>query len=85
MTPRDTLRLLDELQKLGFLDEHFAKVHHWRKKKKSENIASHRGYCERVGSFLPDQDNERVAQARIRSTRIPEREISIACNILQAC
>ncbi|HWH83286.1 MAG TPA: hypothetical protein VNU71_13735 [Burkholderiaceae bacterium] len=41
--PAQTLRLLNELEGLGFADEAFATLHHFTK---PERIANHRRYCE---------------------------------------
>jgi uracil-DNA glycosylase len=59
MDPKRTLPLLDELQKLGFDDEAFWRLHHFRHRKR-ETIARFRAYCEKSSAFLPDGANERV-------------------------
>src|SRR5260370_15530232 len=57
--PKRTLALLDELQKLGFNDEAFWRLHHFRHRKR-ETIARFPAYCEKTSAFLPDGANERV-------------------------
>jgi len=59
MNPKRTLDLLEELRDLGFNDEAFWRLHHFRKRKK-EKIASFRAYCEKTSAFVPDGANERV-------------------------
>lgn len=55
--PKLTLELLDQLEPLGFLSEHFRIVHHFDKKKKA-SISEHRRYCRNVlkntGTFRTD-------------------------------
>ena len=62
-TPKRTLELLDELNELGFNDEAFWRLHHFRHRKK-ETIASFRSYCEKLceknSAFMPAGTNERV-------------------------
>jgi hypothetical protein len=60
MNPMDTLSCLDELQNLGFTDAAFSQLHHFREKQRNETILGFRHYCERIGSFHADQNNERV-------------------------
>jgi hypothetical protein len=57
--PKRTLALLDELQRLGFNDEAFWRLHHFRRRTR-ETIGRHRAYCEKTSAFLPDGTNERV-------------------------
>ena len=59
VNPKQTLALLDELQKLGFDNEAFSRLHHFRHRTK-ETIARHRYYCEKTSTFRPDSANERV-------------------------
>ena len=61
-TPRETIAYLDELQQLGFTDEAFRRIHHFREKSRSATINAHRAYCERIGSFRDDENNARVQQ-----------------------
>jgi uracil-DNA glycosylase len=58
--PKRTLALLDELQKLGFNDEAFWRLHHFRREGRRATIAPHRAYCEKISAFRPDGTNERV-------------------------
>jgi hypothetical protein len=60
--PKETLRLLDELESLGFTDEYFARSHHFREKGKRDTMRSQRRYCEKTGYFHPDGNNSRVQQ-----------------------
>ncbi|TBR72120.1 MAG: hypothetical protein EPN64_18935 [Burkholderiaceae bacterium] len=58
--PATTLRLLDDLQPLGFSDEAFALLHHFPV---PERIASHRRYCEALweeGARFRTQNNPLV-------------------------
>jgi hypothetical protein len=57
MDPRETIRLLDELEPLGFTDQAFHALHHFRN---DANISSHRAYCEAHNSFRADGNNELV-------------------------
>lgn len=58
--PKRSLELLDELVLLGFTDEAFALLHHFRVRGWRDTIASHRGYCEKHSLFQRDGDNERT-------------------------
>jgi hypothetical protein len=60
MNPQRTVVLLDELETLGFTNEAFWRLHHFREKDKRDTIHSHKSYCERIGSFKDGDDNERV-------------------------
>ena len=60
--PKETLRLLDELESLGFTDKHFARLHHFRAKGRKDTIRSQRRYCEKTGYFHPGSNNTRVQQ-----------------------
>ena len=62
MDPRQTLKLLDELQKLGFSGEAFGRLHHHRLNNQMEPIARFRAYCGKTSKFIPDSNNERVYQ-----------------------
>lgn len=66
MDPQETIRLLDELERLGFDDKSFALLHHFREQGRRDNIAAHRRYCERAtGSFKADFNNART-QLRLK-------------------
>ena len=58
-----TLGLLDELQRLGFNDDAFWRLHHFRRVGRPDSIARHRNYCMGLkrGVFNPGSENERVA------------------------
>ena len=58
--PKQTIAYLDELQTLGFTNEAFGQIHHFRKKGRKETIQNQRAYCEKTDSFRDDQNNERV-------------------------
>lgn len=58
--PQQTIAYLDELQTLGFTDEAFWRIHHFREKGKQHPISAHRAYCEKTDSFRDDDNNERV-------------------------
>ena len=60
MNPKRSLELLDQLVALGFTDEAFAQLHHFRLKNRRDHIAAHRRYCEKTESFHDDGENERV-------------------------
>lgn len=62
MGPRRTIDLLVELDKLGFPEEAFSRLHHFRLEGKKESIASHRKYCDTHDTFVTDGDNERTQQ-----------------------
>ena len=56
--PRETLRLLDVLERVGFSNEEFRQVHHFGEK---ANINTHRKYCEDVKKgFQAEGENEKV-------------------------
>ena len=58
--PKQTIAFLDELRLLGFTDEAFAKLHHFREKRENHPINTHRSYCEIRDSFQDGGNNERV-------------------------
>ena len=64
MNPKLTIASLDELQRLGFTDEAFWRIHHFREKNNKETISGFRSYCETTDSFRNGGNNERV-QKRI--------------------
>ncbi len=61
-SPAYTLRLLDELESLGFDDLAFSQLHHWRASGKAETIRSFRNYCLKHDEFHANGNNARVAQ-----------------------
>jgi hypothetical protein len=67
MHPRETLSLLGELESIGFTDEAFRLLHHFRRRTNNHRltIAAFRSYCEKTSAFRPDHNNERV-QRRLR-------------------
>jgi len=60
MNPQRTVELLDELERLGFTNEAFWRLHHFREKGNRDTINSHRSYCEKTDSFKDGDNNERV-------------------------
>jgi len=62
MDPKETVLLLDELERLGFTDQAFHVLHHFRS---DETLSRHRAYCEVHDSFRTDGNNELV-QKRLR-------------------
>src|SRR5690348_253334 len=58
--PKKTIALLAELENLGFTDEAFWRVHHFRERRERHPITTHRSYCARTDSFEDDGNNERV-------------------------
>src|SRR5271154_4425035 len=64
MNPQRTVELLDELETLGFTNDAFWRLHHFRKTDKKDTMGSHKSYCEKTGLFEDNGNNERV-QARL--------------------
>lgn len=60
MGPRKSIDLLTSLESLGFTDEAFSRLHHFRLKNKHESIENHRNYCNSRSSFKRDGENERT-------------------------
>jgi hypothetical protein len=58
--PKQTVAYLDELKTLGFTDEAFWRVHHFREKGEKESINGHRSYCLVRDSFQDGGTNELV-------------------------
>lgn len=65
MDPKETIELLDALEALGFTNEAFSKLHHFRLVGRNATIGRHRAYCEKTSSFAADGTNELV-QRRLR-------------------
>ena len=59
---KQTIAYLEQLQMLGFTNEAFGQIHHFREKGRKETIQGHRAYCEKMKTdyFDDDQNNERV-------------------------
>lgn len=66
MNPKRSLELLDQLEELGFNDEAFARLHHFRLKNRRDYISAHRRYCEKITSFKDDGENEGVQRRLAR-------------------
>ena len=62
MNPQKTIAHLDELEKLGFTDEAFSRLHHFRDGLRPENINGHRSYCRKTTSFQDGSNNVRVSK-----------------------
>jgi hypothetical protein len=60
MDAKLTLPLLDEFEKLGFGDDAFAQVHHFRAEGRRETISGFRKYCLETDNFIDGQNNERT-------------------------
>ncbi|MGA2262080.1 MAG: hypothetical protein ABSH28_11655 [Acidobacteriota bacterium] len=60
MNPKKSLELLRTLTELGFTDEAFARLHHFRLKDRKALISAHQRYCQKIESFQGDGENERV-------------------------
>jgi hypothetical protein len=58
--PKQTIAYLDELRTLGFTDEAFWIIHHFREKGEHHPINTHKSYCERTDSFQDGGNNDRV-------------------------
>jgi len=56
--PKHTLKLLHELENLGFDDEAFALVHHMGHR--GQTIKRHRRYCEKTRKFVQGSSNTQV-------------------------
>jgi hypothetical protein len=48
MNVSQTIEILDALKSLGFNDESFWHLHHFRESNRQETIRSFRGYCEKL-------------------------------------
>lgn len=60
MNPKKSLELLRMLTELGFTDEAFSQLHHFRLKNRKALISAHRHYCKKIESFQGDGENQRV-------------------------
>ena len=60
--PKGTVRLLDDLRKIGLDDDAFWQLHHKKLKGERETIRGFHSYCLKTQSFKPDQNNWRVHQ-----------------------
>jgi len=57
--PKDTLKLLDQMEALGFNDDAFWLLHHFRERK-HETIGSFRRYCSDHQAFQKNGNNQLV-------------------------
>jgi hypothetical protein len=60
--PNTTILLLDKLEELGFNNDAFAALHHFKEKGRADTIAEHRAYCIETDSFQDGSANARVQQ-----------------------
>jgi hypothetical protein len=60
--PKTTILLLDKLEELGFHNEAFAAIHHFKEKGRADTIAEHRAYCIEKDSFQDGRANARIQQ-----------------------
>ncbi len=64
--PRDTVKLLDALQKRGFTDNQFSRLHHLSRRGRVATIQAHRYYCsERISEFQENGTNVLVQRRLI--------------------
>jgi hypothetical protein len=62
MRPQKTIAHLDELKRLGFTDDAFSRLHHFRDAVRPETIKGHRTYCLKTTLFQDDGNNVRVSE-----------------------
>ncbi len=60
--PQWGLELLHTLEQLGFNDDSFWRLHHFRLRGKRETISGFRTYCRKISEFSPTGTNERVCE-----------------------
>ena len=60
--PKTTVLLLDELEELGFHNDAFAALHHFKEKGRADNIAEHRAFCIETDGFEDESANARIQQ-----------------------
>ncbi len=60
--PKITVELLDELEDLGFNNDAFAALYHFKEKGRADTIAEHRVYCIEQEIFPNESLNARVQQ-----------------------
>jgi hypothetical protein len=62
MDPQESIRLLDALESLGFTNEAFRLLHHFRLNDGTPTINDHRTYCEGLQTFRSGGTNDLVQQ-----------------------
>ena len=62
--PKVTVELLDNLEDLGFNNDAFAALYHFKEKGRADTIAEHRAYCIENESF-PDESLDARVQQRL--------------------
>ncbi len=60
--PKTTIRLLDALEELGFNNDAFSALHHFREKGRADTIAEHRAHCMETESFQDGGVDARIQQ-----------------------
>jgi hypothetical protein len=60
--PKTTILLLDKLEELGFSNDAFSALHHFKEKGRADTIAEHRAYCIETDSFQDGSANARIQQ-----------------------
>jgi hypothetical protein len=60
--PDTTVKLLDELEDLGFNNDAFATLYHFKEKGRADTIAEHRAYCIKAAPFQDGSLNARIQQ-----------------------
>jgi hypothetical protein len=78
-SPSNALVMLAELKNLGFNDEAFWRVHHFRENSKKERINQFSAYCERKSQFQLGGTNERVHR-RLKFVLTEYRELNLPPN-----
>ena len=60
--PKATVLLLDKLEELGFNNDAFSALYHFKERGRADTIAEHRAYCIETDSFQDGSVNARVQQ-----------------------
>jgi hypothetical protein len=63
--PKQTIRLLDDLEKIGFSDSAFNRLHHYRETGTVTTINAHRRYCEGLTHDFVEGSNNELVQRRL--------------------
>ena len=58
--PKATIGILDELEDLGFHNDAFAALYHFKEKGRADTIAEYRAYCIEQDSFQDGSLNARI-------------------------
>jgi hypothetical protein len=57
MDPKESIRLLDVLERLGFTNDAFWRLHHFRIEGRKPTINAHRKYCAGISFFADGSTN----------------------------